>query len=467
MRVYGHMYMCVLLVVSGCGTFQSPTPEPTPTAVIDQDGDGLSAAEDCDDLNSTLPKEWYQDADGDGFGVETNVEIACEQPDGYVSRAGDCHDNLPSVYPGATELCDRVDQNCNNLVDEGLNRIVYLDADQDGFGNRDSFFETCFETAFFVSDNTDCDDLRADVSPISPELCDDLDNDCDDLIDEDANKLHFWPDTDGDGYGTSRGEYQLACTPPEGYVINIDDCDDANPYVHKGAQEVCNGIDDDCDLQTDEGGQTVFYHDADHDGFGTSKLTQQACFVPDGYSLYNTDCDDGDNAIHPYVSEICNSLDDDCDGEVDEDAVDRKNYYQDLDGDGYAGFTGIIPVLSCEPLEGYARYRGDCNDFNEDINPEAIELCDGIDNNCDWIIDPSSSQDAKDWYFDFDQDGYGDMYGSPVTQCYGFVGYVDNADDCDDENDQINPDYPENEGVYCSEEGTPTPTGEPTPSQTP
>jgi beta-lactamase superfamily II metal-dependent hydrolase len=131
----------------------------------------------------------------------------------------------------------------------------------------------------------------------------------------------FYADADGDGYGNA-AVTQLACTVPLGYVTDATDCDDGNQAVNPAANEVCNGIDDDCDGLTDDAdpgvlGQTLWYADADGDGYGNAAVTQLACTAPSGFVANATDCDDGNQAVNPGATEICNGIDDDCDTVID------------------------------------------------------------------------------------------------------------------------------------------------------
>ena len=89
---------------------------------------------------------------------------------------------------------------------------------------------------------------------------------------------------------------------PAGYISTPGDCDDANPNVNPGANErPCNGIDDNCNGQIDEGVKTTYYADTDVDGYGNPNVTTQACSVPNGYVSNNSDCNDAGAAIHPEV----------------------------------------------------------------------------------------------------------------------------------------------------------------------
>lgn len=176
-----------------------------------------------------------EDTDGDGFSV----------------AEGDCNDNDPDVYPGATEVCNGVDDNCDNQIDEGVKSTFYRDADGDGYGAVADSTQACSAPAGYVADNTDCDDANAAIHPGAAEICNSTDDNCDSQLDEGV-KSTFYRDADGDGYGTAADSTQ-ACSAPPGYVTNNADCNDANVAIRPGAAEVCNEVDDDCDGQIDEG----------------------------------------------------------------------------------------------------------------------------------------------------------------------------------------------------------------------
>jgi hypothetical protein len=127
----------------------------------------------------------------------------------------------------------------------------------------------------------------------------------------------YYRDADGDGYGNPSVTTQ-ACSAPAGYVSNSSDCNDSNAAVHPGATEVCNGIDDNCNGQIDEGVKNTYYRDADGDGYGNPNVTTQACSAPAGYVSNSSDCDDSNAAVHPGATEVCNGIDDNCNGQVDE-----------------------------------------------------------------------------------------------------------------------------------------------------
>lgn len=209
----------------------------------------------------------------------------------------------------------------------------------------------------------------------------------------------FYADVDGDTFGAGAGI--LSCGGA-GLVTNNTDCDDNNAAVNPNATEVCNGIDDDCDTFTDEGVQSTFYADADGDLYGNPSASVLACTAPSGYVSDNTDCNDGNAAVNPGATEVCNGVDDDCDTGIDEGVL--LTFYADADGDTYgnAGST----TQACSAPSGYVSNALDCNDGNAGINPAATEVCDGQDNNCNASTDEG---------FDADGDGVADCFDNCPT----------------------------------------------------
>ena len=308
----------------------------------DNDSDGVT---DCDDPDCAAFCEDEDDGD---------CSIGDCDGDGYTEDDGDCDDQDDDVHPGAEEDCDGLDQDCDGGIDE--------DFDGDGDGYPDGADDECASN--LPDDQLDCDDLDMDVNPGVEEVCgDDVDNDCDGDVDENV-------DEDGDGQSTCDG-----------------DCDDSDPLIFPGADEVCNGEDDDCNGQIDDGLPVQdYYPDADGDGFGAAGSTPVGdCQQPADHADNPGDCDDGDPSIHPGAAEECDGVDQDCDGQPD-DGLAVAWYFPDDDGDGYGAGAG--GVQDCAPPPDHVSDDSDCDDTNAAVNPGAPEICDdGIDNNCNGIAD--------------------------------------------------------------------------------
>ena len=403
---------------------------------LDNDGDG---AIDEDAVDATA---FYADADSDGFGDASVVTLACSAPSGSVSDATDCNDADVDINPGAAEVCDGIDNNCDGGIDDAAGAGAsdfYADADSDGFGDASVVINACSAPAGYVPDKDDCDDTDAAVNPDATEHCDGVDEDCDGTPDEGAVDGDTWyADADDDGYGDAASAYS-GCSQPLGYVSDDTDCDDVHDEISPAASEVCNGADDDCDTTVDEGAvdASAWYADSDSDGYGDAGALTMACTNPTGSVSDDTDCDDTAAAVHPGVAETCNLEDDNCDGVVDEDsAIDAITWYADADADGYG--DAAVTSLACDQPTDFVADNTDCDDNNGGYNPAASETCDGGDDNCDGLTDDASAVDATTWYADTDADGFGDLSNSDVD-CDAPTGFIADSMDCDDTLAAVNP----------------------------
>ena len=187
--------------------------------------------------------------------------------DGWSSAMGDCDDADGGIFPGAEELPDGVDGDCDGLVDEGT---AAYDDDGDGFSEDGT-----------GGGPGDCDDADGGIFPGAEEQLDDVDQDCDGLVDEGTEAF----DDDGDGYTELGG-----------------DCDDGDPAISPGVLESVDGTDEDCDALIDEGTEAY-----DDDG--------------DGYTELDGDCDDGSPDSGPEADEVIDGADNDCDGLSDEPQI--------------------------------------------------------------------------------------------------------------------------------------------------
>ena len=469
---------------------------------VDDDCDG-----DVDEDSALDAATWYADADGDGWGGDSTT-VACDPGDGWVAIGGDCDDLQAFVFPGAVELCDELDNDCDGEVDEdGVLGLAtwYLDFDSDGYGNPASSQESCAQPDGWVLDGTDCDDGEAASFPGNPELCDSIDNDCDGQVDIGAAGADtWWLDLDGDGYGGS--SYSVtACDQPADFEATSSDCNDGDALVFPGGVELCNAVDDDCDGvvpldELDGDGDGISQCDGDCDDLevtvypGAPELCDGADQDCDGLatdeldvdgdlqSVCDGDCDESDAAIYLGATEVCNNVDDDCDGSVDEGAS-STTWYQDWDGDGFGSPAWSIDACvapaetgwveddtdcddqdaavnpdasevcsgvddDCDGVlfpdeidgdgDGVAICDGDCDDNDIDLYPGATELCDGLDQDCDGLLDEGAGP-LVDWYADTDADLYGDP-AVIVQACAEPPGFIDNDEDCDDTDEFISPD---------------------------
>ena len=191
--------------------------------------------------------------------------VACEQDildrdgDGQRSIAAggsDCDDANPAVYAGAIEQCgNAIDDDCDGQVDESGDdaQLFWEDDDGDSYGNPDRAVLACDAPDGFTTNEDDCDDSDETTYPGAPDVtCDGIDQNCDGVPDDQAVDRTWYPDKDRDGHGVP-GETIVSCEDSvTGYALTDDDCDDTTADIHPGAEEVCNGKDDDCDTKIDD-----------------------------------------------------------------------------------------------------------------------------------------------------------------------------------------------------------------------
>ena len=354
----------------------------------------------------------------------------------------DCDDADAGIYPGALEVCDGIDNDCDRDVDDSAIDAdeYYSDADGDGFGDASTEVSACDAPEAHVRDATDCDDADPSVHPDAEEFCDGLDNDCDGSTDEaSAFDASVWY-TDGDGDGFGDGTPTIACDAPAGSVTVDGDCDDGDSLINPDVDELCDGLDNDCDGDTDESSATdaeTFYRDMDGDGWGDTAMTMASCDLPAGFVETPGDCNDAEAADYPGAVEVCDGRDNDCDSSTSEDdSADASIWYVDMDGDGYG--SDASTTMACSLPAGHADNADDCHDGSMLAYPGGTEICDGLDNDCNGEIDGADAEDVTAWYMDADGDGFGDAGYSEVS-CDAPLGFIAEATDCDDDSPEAYP----------------------------
>ncbi|GMV39333.1 MAG: hypothetical protein AMXMBFR64_10490 [Myxococcales bacterium] len=274
----------------------------------------------------------------------------------------------PCSAPAATaESCDGKDNDCDGLVDEG-NPGGGATCSTGKPGVCGAGTTVCTPGGFACQQT---------VQP-SDETCDGKDNDCDGAVDEEGSQgcTTYYADMDGDGFGVVGGAKCLCGPSGVNTATKAGDCNDMQPTVNPGAAEKCNGVDDNCNGQADEG----------NPGGGQTCTTGKLGPCAEGTTACVTGTIQCVQTVQPS-DETCDGEDNDCDGAVDEEGAQGcTTHYMDMDGDGF-GVVGGAKCL-CGPSGVYtATKAGDCNDTQPAVNPGATEKCNGFDDDCDGQVD--------------------------------------------------------------------------------
>jgi hypothetical protein len=197
----------------------------------------------------------------------------------------------------------------------------------------------------------------------------------------------------------------------DGVTESADDCDDTRADVAPGLPELCDARDNDCNSLADDSpvDPTVWYRDSDGDLYGDSTVATTACSAPAGFVAEGGDCDDTSATVFPGAPETCTPVDDNCDGDLQvPEGTDAPLWYLDRDGDNF-GDAASASAPSCEPPSGYVYDATDCDDRNASVRPRGVEVCDGVDNDCDDATDDADADASgqASWFADTDGDGWG------------------------------------------------------------
>ncbi len=391
--------LTIALALTGCNASVAPASSDDNIVPVsgdmgpDVDGDGYGSVVDCndDDVNVN-PGE--RETIGNGIDDDCDGDVDCDDSEVPMTDYGlDAdRDGYFDDFDGdgavdVVKMCDDTDENA-----------AKISAMTGGSGDVESFDPIVYSgdpfTGYVLPD-ADCDDADAAVNPMASEVCNGIDDDCDGSIDDGADLSTYYWDGDMDGFGNASISAD-ACEPGEGWVLDSTDCDDADATVYPEAPELCDEQANDCLTadtwmpadETDLMG--TWYADGDTDGYGDASMPTSACAQPEGTVAGDTDCDDAEWAINPGADELCDTIDNNCDGSIDgTDSVDQVTRYRDHDGDLYGDET--FTATSCNAPLGYIDTNGDCDDNAATTYPGAPELMNGIDDNCNTTIDDGAT----------------------------------------------------------------------------
>jgi len=346
-----------------------------------------------------------KDNDCDGLTDDNDSDCLCDP-----GSQRDCDSGLPGVCADGSQTCNQTGHwdTCVANINPGEQADVCDGLDNDCDGTPDEDFPTlnnpcdgadtdlCEEGTVVCNQDKTGVECSDDPNENDLDLCNGQDDDCNPATEDGADETWLGSACDSDDTDLCEDDsYQC--------VSGTQTCSDINGSI----LDLCDGADNDCNPATDDGADEEWLNDP-CDG-ADSDLCNEGIFQCTAGAQSCTDNTDD-------TVELCNGLDDDCNGLVPVDEFDA-------DGDGVRGCAG------------------DCNDADAAVNPDASEVCDGLDNNCNDQIDEGEGV-KNTYYSDSDRDSYGNP-DTPTEACHPSVGMVSDNTDCDDTNIAVYPGAPE------------------------
>ncbi len=386
-RPEGYFLETELLSIKDCNDNDASI-NPETLWVLDQDGDGYGQAQyyalpnceppqdgrnyinnskgtDCNDSDPNITPEtfWVIDKDGDGF-YTGEPSKGCRiffEPGTVVltnQQPGDCDDNNATVFPGAPELADDIDNNCDGVADEGIckltiitqNITVQLSPDGTITINPEQLDNgstgTCGPLTYRLDKTTfTCENVGTNTVTLTIEDTEGKTASATATVSILVYTTTFFKDFDGDGFGSPDSPIEICGNqPPAGYVNDNTDCDDSRVDINPN---------------------TVWFADLDNDGYSPGNLISVGCERPAGYKLASElisssgDCNDNNAEVNPRAVEACgNGIDDNCNNQVDESSCTPCGNATNLSSNNITWNSAQLNwTASVTPTSWQIRYR--------------------------------------------------------------------------------------------------------------